>query len=83
MAINPFPRIQPLEIPTALPSGARAPEGTFNNIASIGDAIGEYRTRNQVERGRARRDRSGDRPARHQQVCHGCCARRHRSDEGD
>jgi hypothetical protein len=46
MAINPFPRIQGLDIPTALPSGARAPEGTFNNIASIGDAIGNYRERN-------------------------------------
>jgi hypothetical protein len=48
MAINPFPRIQGLDIPTALPSGARAPEGTFANIASIGDAIGEYRTRNRL-----------------------------------
>jgi hypothetical protein len=48
MAINPFPRIQGLEIPTALPSGARAPEGTFANLASIGDAIGEYRTRNRL-----------------------------------
>ena len=48
MAINPFPRITPLDIPTYLPSAARAPEGTFNNIASIGDAIGEYRTRNRL-----------------------------------
>jgi hypothetical protein len=46
MAINPFPRIQPLDLPTYLPSAARAPEGTFNNIASIGDAIGNYRERN-------------------------------------
>ena len=46
MAINPFPRIQPLEITPALPSGARAPEGTFSNIASLGDAIGQYRERN-------------------------------------
>lgn len=46
MPINPFPRIQALDIPPNLPSGARAPEGTFNNIASIGDAIGQYRERN-------------------------------------
>ena len=46
MAINPFPRIQPLDIPTYLPSSAAAPPGTFANIASIGDAIGEYRERN-------------------------------------
>jgi len=46
MAINPFPRIQALDIPVALPSAARAPEGTFANIASIGDAIGSYRERN-------------------------------------
>jgi hypothetical protein len=46
MAINPFPRISPLDIPVALPSAARAPEGTFANIASIGDSIGQYRERN-------------------------------------
>ena len=46
MAINPFPRVQGLDLPTYLPSAARAPEGTFSNIASLGDAIGQYRERN-------------------------------------
>src|SRR5580765_6592188 len=46
MAINPFPRITPLDIPTALPSAARADPSVFNNLASIGDALAERRDRN-------------------------------------
>ena len=57
MAINPFPRVQGLDIPTALPSAARAPEGTFANLASIGDAIGQFREHQQVADIRKRRQR--------------------------
>jgi hypothetical protein len=61
MAINPFPRISGLEIPTALPSAARAPESTWANLASIGDAIGLTREHQQVADAiRAASDESGN-----------------------
>ena len=48
MAINPFPRIPGLDVPVALPSAVRPDPSVWSNLASIGEAIGNYREHQRV-----------------------------------